>query len=257
LDELRCDGNRLKLIKQHWENIEDSDNLPSDKAVYNSWLWDGEQTVNNAYSPIPGKSDNVTIVKGKNFTTTLIQRDTCGPMMGFFHGDDIRVDSILGKSTHRVIRAKMEKIADSQCYVIDGLTRNGKYTIWIDPNHDYHIAKAVVSRKPGNLFYGKAKWPEMQMSVSMENVRFEKIDDVWVPVESDRFFDIKYNRLDSWKMKQHYKVLQMTLKPDFDKLNAFSTDDIRNGARVYISEENSNELRKGKFVWQDGKIVKK
>ena len=178
----------------------------------------------------------------------------------FFSGDEERVDSILLHQPDAVsIRDKMEQAGGTECYVIDAETKHGKYSVWIDPEHGYNIAKAVVQRQENDLFYGRTLKKEEYDFCSLKNVRFEKIDGIWVPMEFDT--DLNRNvdfgkqinpkwpvRLSS-EQKGHHKRTVVILNPDHDKLGSFVQDDIKNGALVLVVGV------EGKYKWRDGKVV--
>ena len=150
----------------------------------------------------------------------------------------------------------MENIGGADCYVIYADTKRGRYKVWIDPSHGYHIAKATAKRGPGNVVgpLGFTLRPTEKMSFSMENVRFKKVDDVWVPVEADLAYGRKYPGVNFYdNNKIHHKATDIILNPDHDALRSFIPDDIPDGARVHIE----GIPYKIKYTWQDGKVVDK
>ncbi len=89
----------------------------------------------------------------------------------------------------------------------------------------------------------------------LENVRFKKVDDVWVPVEADLAYGSTFhghNYFDNSKI--HHKATDIILNPDHDALGSFIPDDIPDGARVYLNNFNL-KARKGKYTWRDGQVV--
>ena len=58
---------------------------------------------------------------------------------------------------------------------------SGKYTFWIDPAHGYNIAKGTTVQREGDIIAGHKLQGERKSSY--EVVRFEKIGDVWLPME--------------------------------------------------------------------------
>ena len=128
--------------------------------------------------------------------------------MGFFNGDYERIDTVLRQADSISVRTEMAQIGDLQCYVIDAATKRGKYTVWIDPEHGYNIAKAEVRRSGdrNDLHYGTRLKKDDNIFTSLENVRFERIDDVWVPMEAD--IEVNRNHADRIhyrKAKNHHK----------------------------------------------------
>jgi hypothetical protein len=256
--EARFDGNRTNVRRQMWGRINDDIYTTKDKPLYQSRLWDGKtfyQHDRNAYHPrgYPGtviitksKKMNDKYKRGKN---TIMQYSGIN-LMGTLPNDAERVDFVLRKANTISVRDETENIGGADCYVIDAVTKHGRYTLWIDPQHGYNITKAIVKRGPGDaVFQNNYILTENdRIYSSLENVKFKKIDDVWVPVEADvkdeRFFpDGKYHR--GWGHKQ---ITEIILNPEF-KDSDFVPDDIPNGAKVYIKGV------RGKYSWQDGQVV--
>lgn len=85
---------------------------------------------------------------------------------------------------------------------------------------------------------------------SLNNVHFKKINDLWVPEEADIALNRKWANGEFADIKQHHKLIEITLDPDHDALGSFMPDDIKNGAKVYISPAIDVY-----YTWQDGKVV--
>ena len=256
--EARFDGNRTNVRRQMWGRINDDIYTTKDKPLYQSRLWDGKtffQHGRNTYNPrgYPGtviitksKKINDKYKRGKN---TIMQYSGIN-LMGTLPNDAERVDFVLRKALTISVRDKAENIGGTDCYVIEADTKHGEYTVWIDPEHGYNIAKAIVKREPGDtVFQNNYILPERdRIYSSLENVRFKKVDDVWVPVEADvkderNFPDGKYH-----KGRGHRKITEIILNLEF-KDSDFIPDDIPNGAKVYIKGI------RGKYTWQDGQVV--
>jgi len=76
-------------------------------------------------------------------------------LIGYFAGDTKPVAHILKHANNVILLEEKENIAGFQCYVIEGKTRHGYYKLWIDPEHDYSIRKAIIQRSPGDIVRGK------------------------------------------------------------------------------------------------------
>jgi hypothetical protein len=184
------------------------------------------------------------------------------PLYGYL-GEPVRIDSLLRGADSLSVRDRLKRMGGSKCYVIDGVSKQGKYSVWIDPQHGYHIAKAEIFRigKNQDWDYGTRN-PDQEGYYSLENVRFRKIEDVWVPMEAtwrDRvsYFAGKY-RGSSRDLKRHLKRTEVILNPDHEALRSFYPDEIPRGAEArqyrrsgldrsgYTIEENC------RVVWQPG-----
>ncbi len=263
--ELRFDGKRASVRRNIWGRPNSRLNLTKDEALYKSGLWDGKtsfrynRAANDKRAPLGELS--ITRIKEENNKRKEFEgcdRQSPGnASRGYFPGDTDRIDTILRKANTISVRDEMENIGGADCYVVEADTKRGKYTVWIDPSHGYHITKATAKRGPGNVVapLNFTLRPTEKMSFSMENVRFKKVDDVWVPVEADLAYGRKYpgvNFFDNNKI--HHKVIHVILNPDHDALGSFIPDDIPDGARVYLNNFNL-KARKGKYTWQGGQVV--
>jgi hypothetical protein len=263
--ELRFDGNRASVRRNMWGKPNATLNLTKDEALYRSRLWDGEtyfryhRAANSKRAPL-GEVTITRIEEENNKRKTFKNCDREFPgksSRGYFPADADHIDTILRKANTISVRDETENIGDSNCYVIEAKTKHGRYKVWIDPSHGYHIVKATAKRGAGNVVAPrnyKLTGPETRFFL-LENVRFTKVDDVWVPVEADLAYGSTYygdNRFDNTKI--HHKVTDIILNPDHDALGSFIPDDIPDGARVYLNNFNLKS-RKGKYSWQDGKVV--
>ena len=256
--EIRFDGNRTNIRSQKWGGINNDIYTTKDKPLYRSRLWDGKtfyQHDRNSYNPrgYPGtviitksKKINDKYKRGKN--TIMLSSDI--NLMGILPSDAERVDSVLRKADTISVRGETENIGGTDCYVIEADTKRGEFTIWIDPEHGYNIAKAIIKRGPGDIvFHGDYTLTERDRIYSfLENFKFKEVDDIWVPMEVDirneRYFpDGKFHK--TWS---HCKRTEIIPNPEF-KDSYFVPDDIPNGAKVYIKGV------RGKYTWQDGRIV--
>ena len=248
LSEMRFDGDRTNLRTLRWGDLtQQITDLPKNEALYRSYLWDGKQYIKYLRESFGGKYPNKVIISKGYGNENMALR---GVMQGQFRGDSVRVDSILRKSRNISVRDEMEEIRGSNCYVIDAITEHGKYSLWIDPKHGYNIAKAMVQKKEHQLF---SKRPPSENYVSLEvneNVRFQQIDGVWIPMESVHKYDGNYADGYFSKSNTHIKRTEVILNPDHDMIDSFVPDDIANGTRVDIVQVPGIS-----YIWQDGKVV--
>ena len=252
LFELRSDGDHGYLSINGWGDLYSQ--RPKDNPLYTSYLWDGKWFWRNAKkSGLDKISNMVTINKSidKNRNKRLFSQGFSGhSMMGYYYGDDERIDSVLKESNEISIREEKERVGKSECYVIDALSNNGKYTVWIDPQHDYHIVKAQIEKSENNLFYGKYLSKGDQKIELLEVTHFENIDGVWIPTEANIIISSKMPNGDSWKAKQNIQLTEIALNPNHDSLGSFTPNDIANGSRVRIVG-----VKAIYYTWQDGELI--
>lgn len=276
-NELRSDGKRISFRHNWYDGMEswDKDELEQftaeyfNKRKYNkhlskyqSYNYDGRNYITNVPGeegssfiyPSSGNSftGKVYIIKNPDKSQLIDIKSRANPghaLMGYFYGDDQRVDSVIRKAKKIYVRDKMEEVGVTECYVIDAVTRSGKYILWIDPEHGYNITKAKIVRKAGNLVYNTIFPRGYRIYTSLENVRFEKIDGVWVPMEAD-IFERQNAPKGFLESKKHHKRTEVILNPDHDALGSFVPDDVRNGSLVHIVGND-----RIKYIWRDGEVV--
>ncbi|MBC8218503.1 MAG: hypothetical protein H8E73_08565, partial [Planctomycetes bacterium] len=246
LSEIRSDGEREYALSYTWNNISSPGEVKSKhEALSLSNLWDGKLSFSYVRDT---RSDRGEVIINRSAKKPPHRRRYAA--MGYLCGDDIRVDFILRKADTISVRDKTEQISGSECYVIDAEANRGKYTLWIDPKHGYNLAKAEVLRQEGDLYRGQPIPTKGTLSSFLENVRFEKVDGVWVPMEWDN--KLTWNWPDYNLKSVHDKRTAITLNPDHEALGSFVQDDIKNGARVYLAP-----VILIQYTWQDGKVVDK
>ncbi|MBN2591288.1 MAG: redoxin domain-containing protein [Sedimentisphaerales bacterium] len=246
--ELRYDGDRVDFRFSTWSDLDNLDvNIDSKEATYYKYyIWDG----NTSYEYRRGK----TTEKGKLFVTKnddmkgpqLAVSYDDAPLLGIYQGDDLPVGTVLQKATKLELRKNMEQVGNFKCYAIDALSPYGKYAIWIDPAHGYNIAKAEVTKGGKDLVWnGETLLRENRagvmtaISFSYEVDRFEKINDVWVPMEAKHNYKRDYQNaaFDYTYLKTHNKRTKVVLNPDFEKIGAF-VHDVQEGDEIYNVEDN-------------------
>jgi hypothetical protein len=135
------------------------------------------------------------------------------------------------------VRGRTEPVDGAECYVIDANTKHGQYTIWIDPEHGYNIARArLIQLREDKYHVLGPRQPQaatIKLTCSLDNVRFEMIDDLWLAMEADirshRIFDAKGTFSRS---RSHVRLTEVILNPDHEALGSFVPNDIRDGAKI-------------------------
>lgn len=247
--EVRTDGRRCKVIRQRWGYINKRDpNVPRENATYTSVLWDGKTWYKFAKSTRPGQPGKVSISRTKDPKgLRSLLREEWAP-----NGYDANPESLektLREAHNISVRDKTDVVGKSECYVIDAVTKRGKYTVWIDLAHGYNIAKLVQTLKQGDLLN---RWPVKAgtNTFSTKVLQFKRIDRVWVPWEAEQESEQK---APGWHLRTnlHYKRTKFTLNPDhdapgYDALDSFLPGDIEDQTIVQI------EGVKGKYRWFRG-----
>ncbi len=261
VSETHYDGERIRKRTKMWGKFARS-SVPKNRPKHVSRLWDG----NSFYQYSSKSEDDPGLLflfreKDANRNKDPVTSDALG---GFVtggpraaEGGSERVDATLRRSDSISVRNRMQVVNSSKCYVIGALTKHGKYTVWLDPQHGYNIAKMEVVKTGGDLFTDRGPQPKgSTMRVSLKNVRFKLVDDIWLPVEG--VYEIKRRSTNGKYIDSisHIKRTEITLNPDQEALGPFLPDDIVNGTKVYISGIKGVKYNL-RPLWQDGKVVDK
>jgi hypothetical protein len=127
----------------------------------------------------------------------------------------------------------------------------------LDPEHGYHPAKVMNRAKEGDRVHSHLLAKGDTAMSYLDNVRFEKVSDIWVPMEADGGHDriVGGNPKHFSKEDIHYKRTQITLNPDHDKLGSFADpilEDPNNDPELvdgtYVRLENNSTG----YTWQVG-----
>ncbi|MHC5060176.1 MAG: hypothetical protein ACYTFK_03725 [Planctomycetota bacterium] len=259
LTEFRYDGNRNSFRQTLWGNISGSGpNVSKDNPWYVSRLWDDEAFYGYGRTDVDNVLGELVIDRRSSRRDKYVgggisRRYPGHELLGYFFGDDERVDSVLRRSHDISIRDKTEMINGSECYVIYSETIRGDYTIWVDPQHGYNIAKAEVVRDKTDWIYDydpKVK-SAGEVFTSLTNVLFEKVDGVWVPMEAEVELIQELPRRVHYEEKRYHKRTEFILDPNHDEMGSFLPDDIKNGANVILLYDQGEF----EYTWQDGKII--
>ena len=276
--EIRYDGNRFYVSKKKWGNcFPGADTFtPKKDPRYTCRLWDGglwyfygnepEWMLDDlAKKRYEAASEQQQFVKSRHHVTI---KDNCDDLnisepdknilsctiyaagtSAFF---DPQLELRLRNSPNITVLPETRKINNANCFVIEAETIDrGKFKIWIDPTHSYNIAKLQ------NLHKNKSpNGRDYTSKYQITNIRFEKFDDVWVPLELDVSIFNGSKKYDMYqKSKSHYRRTKVILDPNHNMLRSF-VPDIPDGWVANIKgikgfDENTE------YTWQNGKLVDK
>ncbi len=276
--EYRTDGKgKASGTSIRWGDIGMNDpNVPENKAYYT------RNVAGDDFVYSHGKRLNQTEYNGREYHGTLTyqtpdvsgfksSRDAFGSftkngILSYFHGyfdSKARLDSILkNEAKHISLRPKPEIINGSLCFVVEAETKYGDFTVWFDSEHGFHPAKMKIKMGIGDDIGDPGsphiitKEEGIERDYTLDNVRFEKIDDFWMPMEADyKRIVILGNENGFSNTQSHFKITKITLNPDHEVLNSFGNpiknhdldQELINGTIVFIHGL--------KCVWQDGKVV--
>jgi hypothetical protein len=258
--DIRFDGERLTNRTRLWGQPAPKVEYSKDAPYYQSSLWNGRKKLSyyrtNDLKVWPNGRVTITDkahVENVKRRGNLLRDTSLASLMGY-SGGGTRVDALVRGADSVSVRDKTERVGGSQCHIIEANTKLGKYTLWIDPEHGYHVAKMQVEAGPGDVLSSNVMLQKNERLVDeQETVRFREVDGVWIPVEAIRRGEREYRSGDATKTTSHVKISEVLLNPDHDAMDSFVPDDIENGAKVYIVK--NEKLAPGRHTWRDSRVV--
>jgi len=252
--EFRYEDSGSDLVFYYWwrdlDRGDDGILVPEDR--WKTLLWDGKRLYDYYRGPSL-RSSKVTVISDEDYMKHGIAIVYPGAItiLGILECDIDRFDSILRQSNSISVRSELERVGLVDCYVIDAKSEHGTYTVWLDPEHGYGIAKAVVHKGPEDFRMGqpRSSFPRPTSharSFFLENVQFENLQGVWVPMEAD-FHSVSKRQEGTNDYHTHFKITEIAIDPNHAELQSFVLD-VENGTRIKIVDEPRFEYR-----WHDGK----
>jgi hypothetical protein len=137
--------------------------------------------------------------------------------------------------------------------VVNASGGGSEYQVWIDPKHDYNVAKAIIRRnwtsfnRPEHYKNPPAAgYQLMQLNV----LGFQSVDGVWLAKEADWHCEQRFVNTDYFAENIRIKITKYARNPDHEALGSFKPTFIREGARVHLPGESGTS-----YVWRQGKPV--
>jgi len=254
--EVRSDGQRVAQRSYYWGNVKSlKQAIPADKPAYLSSLWDGTYYIRYSRGS-NGQGRVVLNGKQSDYEIRRLQQGHSGAF-GVAAGTTRRLDKIMKGARNVSVQRRVRPEEPSPLYVLATDTKHGHYTVHLDPEHGCLPAYVKVKLKAGqgHKFYGRS-FDEAGKELTWElwNLKFKKIHDSWLPVETEQRYKRLYTRDNFEDNKTHTRITEITLNPDHAALNSFYPDDVRDGTPVFLRNV---ELKKESdtFTWQDEKVV--
>jgi hypothetical protein len=257
--ELRFDEKRSYEYLKMWGDRPGTSSVSETKAQHSYDLWDGQiryQYITHPYKANdPGK---LTLSYERISHWQLAQGQA---LRGYFPGASERIDTELKRASTLSVESRKDSMNGSQLYLVGGVTGGSEFQIWIDPEHGYNIAKAIVKRAwaDWNRPEGRSNHsPKGHATVWLDDVNFKQVDGLWVPVAANYRRDHEYATGEYEKTQYRIIVTEFVFNPDHEKLESFRTSFIRNGAAVggYVDRNNGLQMPwDPKYCWQTGAEV--
>lgn len=143
--DIRFDGRRASVRWYEWGDVGGVPQpVPQEKAIYRSMSWYGDMYVNYGKDPDANDAGSCVLDRhpAEREVKILQYANPCSCFTGFCPlGTYDRIDTVLRRADTISIRQETEVVGEVNCHVVDAATRNGNYTVWIDPQHGYSIAQ--------------------------------------------------------------------------------------------------------------------
>lgn len=246
--ESRSDGRRFKWSNRMWGHIGlRRENTPSEEAATNLHLWDGKTAYQFDSTLKPGHSGTLWVYPGKK------QFDEVhGCLRGYCYCDNQqRVDAILRKAEKLTVAKNPTQINGATCWLLETQCKDGRYQIWFDADHDWQIARAYMQKKPGDLWNGGAMPPDSLIYYVLEDIRFQPVDGVWVPMEAQERIVHQYTKKDKFESRQRYRRTQVILNPNHDALVSFEPTEVNDGSKIpfHLNTSGFHHISDPEFFW--------
>ena len=257
----RADGRRVYNQAYTWGDFNAKEvNLPENKPRYHLRIETDRMLYTHATAINNPRVKGCAYYQPAVRETAVISRQPYSGILGFV-GADERLDKVLRRAPRISVRRGTEDVNGFACHVIDANTKYGSYTVWLDSQHGYNAARVTLQTTGGQKVYEDVASRGDRQKISVDVVRFERIDGVWVPLEGWQYRE--YVLADSQffnKERAHLTRTRITLNPDHETLGSFA-DPLENPAQdpefkdgtPIIFGSSGRQPMKG--VWQGGRVV--
>jgi hypothetical protein len=267
--EYRGDGERAyTLAAVLWIGLLSGANELKHPPGNHYFLWDGKAWYDYEYTAglttrdlggRLGKEGTLMLTNARPQNPFMWLGTPTRPIVGSFIGvrGNERIDGELRQATTLSLAPRTDTINGSACYVLNASGGGSAYQVWIDPKHDYNVAKAIIrrnwtsySRPESYKTPPAAGYQVMQLTVSS----FQSVDGVWLAKEADFHHEERFANTDYLVSNKHIKIPKYARNPDHEALGSFKTTFIREGARVYFGPVRRGDKPEN-YVWRQGRPV--
>lgn len=220
---------------RRWWPVRDNARPPTEQ--FNQSIWDGERyySVSKWYAQ-SGVAlwSGGTATTGESWEAGLRSTHVGAELNGVLRSDYEPYYKILEDAKEIKVRIDQETFGVAT-YHIEATTKRGFYQIWIDPEQNYHIRRAIVERSAQDLGWNdvpisKYEWsPKKSMRYTLTNDKFDTIDGHIFPVKGRAVFEAVFlnggpGGSRAVETVTDIRITSIELNPDFSALRAFTPD---------------------------------
>ena len=260
--EVITDGRRVAVRKKEWgQAYRNTRATVASNPVYIRDTFDGRQQWNYHRHPQSTRKPRGELGIDRNPRhEPMLAACLADPglsLLGYMTMHRIRIDDALrDPSAKLVVRKELENIGGVDCYVLDVSSLYGRGTVWLDPEHGYNMAQAHFSLRTGDVFKptNKPITDPWESQFYWRDMTFTLVEGVWFPTQGTFECSVDCQRYWS-KSAHHLKITEVQLNPDMDAMDAFSTEDIPDGAICAYVGQRVPAGSSTPYVWQDGQVI--
>ena len=238
------DGQRMREQRYTWGDFA-TGTIDQKQARYESHLFDVDRSISYSRSGGASQQASVTFRAGSTPKGSVFNRVTNATgswSWGYFvdgagrRAD--RIDRFLRSCQSASIRPETESIDGALCYVLEAETPAGRYTLWMDPNHGYNLAKLH--------FEGQG------IDVTGVNRVIKQFGAAWVPIKAE--WEVRVAHLPDYSASYRHEIMieDLEIDPNYTARKAFVMDDVPEGTKTTFLGAGGRPMP-GEFVWRDEK----
>lgn len=179
-------------------------------------VWDGSRTLQT--ETLKADRLRATVMKKK---PSMAWRSHAPFLYGVLDYGTEHYANMLLQSKNLQIRAQQEKIDGFACYVIEGDTPRGHYTVWLDPKNGLKYRKATVKEVLDHPIEAADGKTIVERTSEIGGIAIEPIDGIPTVVKVSKTVYYKLNDGSTANDFMDAKVSNVKWNPDFESVGGF------------------------------------
>ena len=219
------------------------------REVMLNTLWNGDRFFH--WKPRSDERVRAYIGNGKEMAYEQLATGNTGmEFFGFLRGDHEPYYDILSKAEDLNITQDNETVDGCDCLSIEAVGEHGSYELWVDPEHNYQLRKAVLEKRGDDVLWGfpvsyvppsnitipgpGGGKTEFTLEFTTEGIA-EIEPGVFFPTSASFLQVVSYRSGEKEVSRGSIEIAETVLNPDFDGSGLFDPD-IPEGALVSVVE---------------------